>query len=256
MKTALITGASLGIGKVFAEKLAGLGYALILVSRQEALLVALADELKERYGVTIFVVALDLAAPGQAKCLYEHIQALNLEVDTLILNAGVGYAKSFALSPLERIEQVLYLNIVSLTELTHFFLPSMKEKKSGLIIPVASVAAYLPGPGLATYYASKSYVLSFSRALHEELRSHGIQVSVVCPGPTKTNFFQNADMDKRLIERRSFAFMTAEAVVEKSWQAIQKGKTIVIPGWKNKLFVFLIRYTPLRLVLLALKRFS
>jgi short-subunit dehydrogenase len=229
MNYILITGASAGIGEVFARQLAQQGNNLILTARRKDKLDHLADELRSLYKVEVETLVADLAATEGSKEIESTISQSGWKISGLINNAGFGDRGSFSTLPLERQLQMIQLNVTSLVELTHRLLPNIKQHQQAFIINVASTAAFQAGPNMAVYYASKAFVLSFSEALHEELKGQNIAVSALCPGATASEFATQANMtDTKLFKAGA---MTAEAVVEKSLK--KKNRAIVITGWKN-----------------------
>jgi short-subunit dehydrogenase len=242
MTTALITGASAGLGEHFAEALARRGHDLILVARREDRLNDLAKRVQADHGVTAHVIAADLAAPDAATRLAEAVAARNLPVSILINNAGFG-ARG-AVAELDRALQarMIDLNCRALVELCHVFLPAMITARDGAILNVASTAAFQPGPWMTTYYATKAFVLSFSEGLHEEVKDHGIRVSALCPGPTKTEFAEVADMaDSALFERMAAA---PGPVVADGLKALDANRAVAVSGAMNKLSAASIRFIP------------
>lgn len=244
-RTALITGASGGIGEEFARRLAERGSNLLLVARTEPRLRALADDLASRHGVSAGYVALDLSAEGASGELYSIVERRGLSVDILINNAGFGSLGEFAALPLERELQMLRLNVVTLADLTHRFLNRMIERKGGAIINVASTAGFQPVPYMANYAATKAYVLSLSEALWAENREHGVTVMALCPGPTETGFFDAASM--RDIPPRKI-MQTPGEVVEAALDGLAREKSHVVSGWASKLMVLSERLAPRRTV--------
>ncbi|HVH78683.1 MAG TPA: SDR family NAD(P)-dependent oxidoreductase, partial [Stellaceae bacterium] len=188
---ALVTGASSGIGAALARELARHGHDLVLTARRTAPMEALTAELS-RLGATATVIAADLARPGAAAALVADLAAREIEIEVLINNAGLGAFAAFGQTEPVRIAEMLQVNIVALTELTHALLPAMRARHSGKIMLVASTASFLPCPNAAVYGATKAYVRSFGEALAEELRGSGVAVNVLCPGTTATNFFEVA----------------------------------------------------------------
>lgn len=223
----LITGASAGLGAEFARACAKRGEELVLVARRKDRLEAIVREI----GGKAHVVAADLSVPGAAASLVGQIEAEGLAVETLINNAGFGLAGRFAALPLERQRQMIDLNIALLTELTHLLLPAMIERRRGGILNIASTAAFQPGPGFAVYFASKAYVLSFTEALHQELKRKGIKVSALCPGPTATEFGDVAGVTSARFSR--FA-ADARSVVAAGLNGLDRNKAVVVPGLLNK----------------------
>jgi short-subunit dehydrogenase len=227
-RVTLITGASAGLGAEFARACAKRGEALALVARRRERLEALKAEL----GGDVHIFAADLALPGAAESLIAELAAEGLSVGTLINNAGFGLAGKFADRPLERQREMIDLNIRTLTELCHLVLPAMRAAGSGAICNVASTAAFQPGPNMAVYYATKAYVLSFTEALHHELKGTGIRVSALCPGPTHSEFSDVADSHSPTLERMK---MPAAPVVAAGLAGLDANKAVVIPGLKNKI---------------------
>ena len=247
MKTTLITGASWGIGEVFARKLAERSHNLLLVARSEDRLVALCNEVGRSQNIRAEYMALDISQPEAPERLFAESRARNLEIDLLINNAGFGSMGEFAKLDLGRELNMIDLNIRSLTELTHRFIQPMRERKGGAIINVASTAAFQPVPFMATYAATKAFVLSFSEALWEENRAYGIKVMALCPGVTETHFFEASRM-QRPPARTS---QTPEEVVDVALRALARGKSSVISGWTNRLLVETERLVPRTFVLRA-----
>jgi short-subunit dehydrogenase len=223
----LITGASAGLGAEFARQCAKRGEALALVARRRDRLEALKAEL----GGDVHIFAADLSLPGAADSLIAEVEAEGLSVATLINNAGFGLAGRFADRPLERQREMIDLNVRTLTELCHLVLPAMRAAGKGAILNVASTAAFQPGPNMAVYYATKAYVLSFTEALHHEMKGAGIKVSALCPGPTHSEFSDVADSHSPTLERMK---MPAAPVVEAGLAGLDRNKAVVIPGFKNK----------------------
>lgn len=244
MNTTLITGASSGIGAAFARKLAARGRNVLLVARSEDKLITLCNELGRLSGIRAHYFALDLLQPDAPAQLLEETQRRELVVDTLVNNAGFGSMGEFVNLDLPRELEMIDLNVKSLVGLTHRFLLPMRERKQGTIINVASTAGFQPVPYMATYAATKAFVLSFSEALWEENREHGVHVMALCPGVTDTNFFAASKMDRppfRTIE-------TAEEVVETALRASSHRKPSVISGWTNWLAIEAERLVPRSLV--------
>lgn len=250
-KLALVTGASAGIGLELARVFARNGFDLLLVARRADTLEAVAGRLEGEYGITARTLAADLAQPEAPQHLLDYCQAEKLAVDILVNNAGVGLGGEFAETDINRQLNMIHVNVTALTHLTGLFLPQMMARRSGRILNVASTAAFQPGPLMAVYYASKSYVLSFSEALAEELRHTGITVTALCPGPTKTEFATAAE----IAHSRLFAAGAASAadVAEFGYEATMKGKRVAIPGTMNKIVAQANRFSP-RIVTTKLSR--
>ena len=240
MNTTLITGASSGIGAAFARKLAARGRNVLLVARSEDKLIALCNELGRLTSIRAQYVALDLEQPDAAAQLFEETQKRELEIDMLINNAGFGSMGDFAKLDLNRELEMLQLNIRALVDLTHRFLLPMRERKRGTIINVASTAAFQAVPYMATYAATKAFVLSFSEALWDENRAHGVHVMALCPGVTETNFFEAAKIGRPPMR----TIQTAEEVVEAALRGLSRQKSVVISGWTNWLTVEAERFVP------------
>ena len=224
----LITGASAGLGAEFARQCAARGDELVLVARRRDRLDALAAEL----GGKPQVIDADLSEPGAASQLMGQVDRLGFAVDTLINNAGFGLVGRFAALPLERQREMIGLNVRTLTELAHLVLPGMIERRRGAVLNVASTAAFQPGPHFAVYFATKAYVLSFTEALHQELKGTGIKVSALCPGPTATEFGGVAGFKSARFNR--FAADAAD-VVRAGLRGLDRNKAVVIPGAMNKI---------------------
>jgi uncharacterized protein len=240
MNTSLITGASSGIGAAFARKLAARGRNVLLVARSEDKLVALCNEIGRLSGIRAQYFPLDLLKPGAATELLEETQRRGLVIDMLVNNAGVGSMGEFDKLELDRELEMIDLNIKSLVDLTYRFIAPMRERRQGVIINVASTAGFQPVPYMATYAATKAFVLSFSEALWEENRESGVHVMALCPGVTDTNFFEASGMKRppmRTIE-------TAEEVVDAALRALRRRKPSVISGWTNWFAVEAERFVP------------
>lgn len=245
-KCALITGASYGIGEDFARIFAREGFDLVLAARSAEKLSALARELSGAFGIRAETIAADLTKPDAAREIHKELERRGLRIDALVNNAGFGLHGEFVRLGCEEQLDIIRLNAVALTELTRFFLPGMIERRYGKILNVASTAAFQPGPLMAVYYATKAYVLSFSEAIHEEVRGTGVTVTCLCPGPTKSHFQQRAGMGKVLIFQ--YATMPSGPVAEAAFRAMMKGWPLVIPGLINKVTSFLTRLSPRAMV--------
>jgi len=246
-QTALITGASGGIGYELAKLFARDHYNLVLVARTSDKLNQAAAGLQSQFGITVKTVVLDLAAAAAPKFLFDQLQHEGVAVDVLVNNAGFGTFGEFASIPEGEILGQIHLNITALTHLTRLFLPQMLKRRSGKIMNVASTAAFQPGPMMSVYYATKAYVLSFSEALANELSGSGVVVSCFCPGATDTNFQKRANMeDSRLF--RQLRPMTAQAVARDGYRGLMAGRTVVISGVKNWLVAESVRFAPRKLV--------
>ncbi|HEX8503590.1 MAG TPA: SDR family oxidoreductase [Pyrinomonadaceae bacterium] len=244
--TALVTGASGGIGEELARLFAADGHSLVLVARSRDKLARLADELKDKHGVAARVVAADLARAESPREIFEELEGAGLRVDALVNNAGVGSYGPFAETDLKSELDLLQINVVALTHLTKLFLPGMLARRRGYVMNVASTASFQPGPLMAVYYASKAYVLSFSEALTNECGGTGVRVSALCPGPTETGFVAAAGMgDSKLFDR---AVMDARTVAAAGYRGLLAGRAVVIPGFRNNLLARSIGLFPRGLV--------
>ena len=244
-KTALVTGASSGLGVDFATILAERGCNLVLVARREERLRKLAEDLAQRHGVQAHVIAMDLAPLGAASDLYNRVRALNLTVDVLINNAGFGVYGPFAAIPWEREREMLLLDIVALVHLTKLFVRDMLARNFGYVLQVSSIGAYQPSPTYATYSAAKSFVLSFGEALSYELRGTNVKMSVLSPGVTETEFLAVAGQRRTLYQRLSM--MPSRPVAEIGIAAMLRGKPSKVAGLMNALTAWSLRFVPRRL---------
>lgn len=231
--TALVTGASSGIGLELARGFAAAGHDLVLSARSEGKLTALAEELRVAHGVAVRVVVADLARTEGPGVLFDAVEAAGVRVDVLVNNAGVGLHGPFAGTSLARELEMIQLNVTSLTELTKRFLPGMLERRRGRILNVASTAGFVPGPFMAVYYATKAYVISLSMGLREELSGTGVTVTVLAPGATRTGFEATAGTGETKLFRRP-GVMTARDVAEAGIQGTLTGRDIVVPGAWNR----------------------
>ena len=241
--TALITGASGGIGEELARLLAAGKHDLVLVARGQDKLEALSGELARTHGIQSRVLAADLADPSAPPRLFQTLQDRGVTVDVLVNNAGFGARGAYAEIDYQVEARMIQVNIAALAHLTRLFLPGMLARRNGKILNVASTAAYVPGPFMAVYYASKAFVLSFSEALAEETQGTGVTVTALVPGPTKTNFAATAgNQDSPLF--RSGAVMDAATVARVGYDGMMAGKRVAIAGLSNKLTVFSTRLAP------------
>ena len=227
-KTALITGASSGIGESFARALAARGMNLILVARSEERLHTLADELSRQYGIKAHVIATDLSQPDAAKCVKATVEERALAVHLLVNNAGFAVYDHFERIDPERDHQQMMVNVSAVVDMAHAFLPDMVARGEGAVINVSSRGAFQPGAYFAVYAASKAFVLSFSEALWAEFRKRGIDVLALCPGPVDTNFFNVVGRERRGLETKA----SPESIVAVALKALEQRKSVVIPGWR------------------------
>jgi uncharacterized protein len=245
--TALITGASSGIGFEFAHLFARDAHDLVLVARTENKLRDLASRLEAQFGIATTVIAADLAKPNAAQEIVVTLQVHDIEIDALVNNAGFGLGGPFVETDLQKELEMIQVNIVALTALTKLLLPPMVSRRSGRILNLASTAAFQPGPLMAIYYATKAYVLSFSEAIADELRGTGVTVTALCPGPTETGFAAVANMESSRLFKITKP-MNSRDVARIGYEGMKSGKRVVIPGLRNKLVAQSIRITPRRMV--------
>jgi len=238
----LITGASSGIGLELARCFAADKSRLVLVARNTTALQSLADELQRERGIQTMVLTAELSRAETPARVFNELQQAGVTVDVLVNNAGFGAHGAFAGLPLRRQMEMIQVNVAALTELTGLFLPGMIERKRGGVLNVGSVAGFVPGPGMAVYFATKAFVLSFSEALAEELAGTGLTITALCPGPTATNFGNVA----RGPNERQFKSpkMTAATVARCGHRAFRKGRVLCVPGLQNHFLIFLTRITP------------
>ena len=232
-ETVLITGASSGIGLELAKCFAAEKSDLILVARTTTALEKLALEMQREHQIETHVITADLSRAGAAREIFEQLKSRGTIVDVLVNNAGFGLHGKFAELPLHRQMEIIQVNVAALVELTGLFLPDMVKRNRGGIFNVGSVAGFFPGPNMAVYYASKAFVLSFSEALHEELRGMDIRVTNLCPGPTETNFSQVARSHR--VRKTRVSKMSAASVARTGYKDFRRGKCLSIPGVPNKL---------------------
>jgi short-subunit dehydrogenase len=240
---ALVTGASSGIGAAIATELAKRGHDLVLVARRETALRELAQAL-QKHGACCHVMAHDLTAPGGVKALVEQLNQAGVSPDVLVNNAGLGLIGNHIDNPWDDEKRMIDLNMLALTELTHALLPGMVKRGQGKVLNVASTAAFQPGPGMAVYFASKAYVLSYSEALHHELRHKGVTVTALCPGPTDSEFVAVASKHRKISLADRVPFASAQSVALLAVESMMRGQAIVVPGLVNKLGVWSTRFTP------------
>lgn len=231
--TALITGASAGIGRALAEEFAANGHDLVLVARREERLEAIAEALSDDHWIEAHVIARDLATREGPDELYAETTDRGIQVDILVNNVGIGTQGAFVENDYERELDQLQLNVVTPTQLTHRYGGDMADRGSGGILNVASTAAWFPGPFMAIYYASKAYAKSFTEAIAEELRPEGVAVTALCPGPVDTEFQERADNEDTPLG--SGSMQDVETVAERGYEGFQGGETVVVTGLKYRL---------------------
>lgn len=247
---ALVTGASSGIGEAFARALARRGMKLVLTARREERLRTLAAGLAAAHGTECHVIAEDLAKPGAAGVMWAEATD-GRAISLLVNNAGFGLKGAFAELPLDRQAEMVRLNCKTPLELMHLALGPMRARRAGAVVNVASVAGYQPIPLLATYAASKAFLLTLSEAVAEEVRGDGVRVVAVCPGPVATGFQQVAGTE---VNERTLGVRTAEQVVDSALRALERGKSTVVPGFVNKASTVAVRVAPRSFVVKAAKR--
>jgi short-subunit dehydrogenase len=252
-RTALITGASSGIGLDLARLFAADKWDLALVARSEGRLKELAAELQSAHGIRARVVVADLANAGAADEVMQRLEGV--EIEAVVNNAGFGTAGEFVKTDLGAQLEMIQVNIAALTHLTRLVLPAMVARRRGAILNVASTAAFQPGPLMAVYYATKAYVLSFSEAIGDELRDSGVTVTALCPGPTETGFAAAAKMEGSRLFKLSRPASSSD-VARAGYEGMKSGKRIVIPGVKNKLLAQSIRVSPRRLVTAIVRKMN
>ncbi len=238
-ETALITGASSGIGLELARLFAADGSDLVLVARREDRLRQLADELRVTHGSVVYVLPKDLADRQAPQAIFEQLRAEGVFVDVLVNNAGFGARGPFATLDARRQLDMLQVNVAALTHLTRLFLPGMIERRRGAILNVGSVAGFLPGPNTAVYYATKAYVLSFTEALAAELAGTGVRVTLLAPGATATEFATAAGYPGRIR-----GAMDPATVARAGHAALRAGRVLVVPGLKNRAATLAVRLLP------------
>jgi uncharacterized protein len=247
-QTALVTGASAGIGIDLAECFAKDGYDLVLAARSESALNEVATRLAEKYKVKAATVALDLGAQGAGQKLADAIKAKGVEIDVVVNNAGFGIAGAFDGSEEDGQLGMIDLNVRALVELTHIYWPRTLKNKRGGVLNVASTAAFQPGPLMAVYYASKAFVLSFSEALWKEAEGTGVHVSCLCPGPTVSKFRERAGTGKTKLSRVGTP-MSSQSVARMGYRAFQKNRRVIVTGARNKMLAGLAPFLPRKMLL-------
>ena len=251
-KTAFITGASSGIGLELAHLFARDGYRLVLLARNRNTLRQIGDDLQARYSVTVRIAPKDLAHPATPTELYQELQEAGVVLDVLVNNAGFGLSGAFQTTDWNMENEMMQVNMVAATHLTKLFLPQIRARE-GKIMNVASTAAFQPGPFMSVYYASKAYLLSFSEALAEELEGSGVTVTCLCPGPVKTNFQRRAYLEGSAMVN-SLLLVDVRDVARLGYEGMMRGKRLVIPGWKNRAGVELLRISPRAVVTKVVRR--
>ena len=251
-KTALITGASSGIGLELARLFAADHYRLVLVARNRAALQQLGEQLQRQHGIEVRIAPKDLAHPASPVELYQELQETGVPIDVLVNNAGFGGSGPFLETDWRHEAEMIQVNIVALTQLSKLFLPQIRERR-GKLLNVGSVAAFLPGPYTAIYYASKAYVLHFTEALAEELSGTGVTVTCLSPGPVETGFQKRAHTGGAS-RANGPLYLDVQDVARAGYDGMNAGKRIVIPGWKNRMLTEALRLFPRNTVTRAVGR--
>lgn len=246
MKVTLLTGASSGIGEAWADRLAAEKHNLVLVARSENKLKQLCATLSQKYGVSAQYIVADLSQPNADLHIFEETEKRKLTVDCLINNAGIGTAGDFVQLNLASEQAMLYLNITALVSLTHRYLRQMRERNSGTVVNVASMAAFIPAPFMAAYAASKAFVKSFTEALSEENRPFNIRIMLLCPGATETRFFETAKINET--EKKALlgqtTIQTPDMVADEAMRGMKDSKTVVVSGFSNRIMAKLTALVP------------
>lgn len=243
MATALITGASNGIGLALAKVHAQNGGDLVLVARSKAKLDGLKMELENQYKVKVYTIGKDLSVPNSAQEVYEETKKQNIQIDYLINNAGFGDYGMFVETDWNKELQMINLNMTTLTQFTKLYLQDMVARRSGKVMNVASTAAFQPGPTMAVYFATKAYVLSFSEAIDNEVRDKGVTVTILCPGATESGFQAAAAMEESPLFKGK-KLPTSKEVAEYGYAAMMKGRTVAIHGFMNWILANSVRFAP------------
>ena len=247
MKTALITGASSGIGETFARELAAQKNNLVLVARSQDKLDSLATELSTKYGINTEVISQDLTEPAAGQKVFDAVRVKGLAIDLLINNAGLGDYGAFSDRPLDKQIAMVQLNVTAVVELTGLFLPQMQQRGNGAIINVSSIAAFQPIPYMSVYAASKAFILNYTEALWAENKdkNNNVRILAVCPGPTESEFYNRADFPDSAKGLNSITMAKSEKVVKESLQALEKNQsTVVAGGFANQIIANLPRFVP------------
>src|SRR5215216_765377 len=252
--TALITGASAGIGEAIARELAGRGHGVTLVARREERLRSLATELSDRFGVRAEAIGVDLGSDTARADLPRRLDEIGVTVEILVNNAGFGGGEDFAGTDRERLVSMVELNCVALLDLQAVYLPQMVERGRGAVINIASTAAFQPLPGSATYGATKAFVLSLSEAVHEELKGSGVTLTAVCPGPVKTESTEAAGLKGADEQVPGMLWMSAESVAKQAVEAAADGKRAIVPGLLNRAGAVTGQHAPRMLALPIMQR--
>ncbi|OUJ73617.1 SDR family NAD(P)-dependent oxidoreductase [Hymenobacter crusticola] len=252
-QTALVTGASSGIGYELAKLFAQDGINLVLVARRGEVLEKIKHDFERQYRIRVVSMPLDLSSLGEAQALYQACKAENLQIDYLVNNAGYGAYGSVTQADSATYENMLTLNIITLTTLTTLFVKDMVQRRFGRILNIGSLAAFQSLPNLAAYGASKTYVMHFTEGLHAELKGTGVTATVLNPGLTETGFVERADMGRSAQAQRTM--LRADVVAQAGYRGMMRGKLNVVPGWQNRVLSFTAGVMPSRKLLLAAASF-
>ncbi|MBN1580062.1 MAG: SDR family oxidoreductase [Anaerolineae bacterium] len=245
-RTALVTGASGGIGRELSKLFAADGYDVVLIARSESRLQTFATDLSKAYGVKAVTLSYDLGDPAAADAIWSDMKQQEITVDVLVNNAGFGLLGDFAETDWQEEQSMLNLNVVTLTVLTKRFLPGMVSRGWGRVLNVGSTASFQPVPSMAIYGATKAYVLSFSEALAQEVKGTGVSVTALCPGVTRTGFQARARVGgSRLV---GMGIMSAERVARVGYRALMRGRAVIVPGLLNQVMAFSVRLMPRALI--------
>ncbi|MDY6902480.1 MAG: SDR family oxidoreductase [Cyanobacteriota bacterium] len=242
-KTALITGACSGIGYELTCIFASQNYNLVLVDINKPRLIEISEKFIQEYGIHVKDIAIDLSISTSPEAIYLELQQASIQIDVLVNNAGFGIYGLFNETNLKSELEMIQVNVVCLTHLTKLFLKHMVEQGNGKILNVSSTAAFQPGPLMSVYFATKSYILSFSEAIANELEDTGVSVTVLCPGPTKSGFHQRTGTENSQ-RMKDMKMMDAKTVAEIGYRGLMAGQTVVIPGTKNRILAEAVRFLP------------
>lgn len=246
-KTALITGASGGLGLSFVNIFARDGYDVVLVARNAERLEEIKNEIEKKYNIRATVVPKDLCKPNGAQEVYDATREAGIKIDVLVNNAGFGDFGEFHKSDINKQVRMVDLNCTALMHLCHLYIPEMIKNGGGRILNVDSIASFQPGPLMSVYYATKAFVLSFSQALHRELKGTGVTVTALCPGPIRTNFDNAADLGESGLFK-NLKVWDPDVVAEFGYKNMNRGKAVCVCGFMNKIIVFSNRLAPRALV--------